>query len=292
MTAANLKNLKCGTQQGTHLSPEELCYVADHSFYGLGTVGAKQTAAAIAMAESEGWTGAVGDCTIGYSLGLWQIYAKKHMNTVLLGGDAFNAYDNAGMAAVVYETHGFHNWTTYWSTDGGKTNAGDGNGAYKTYLPQMIAAWPNRTKPGSVATTPSTNPGASPFSNGSVVSAAAESPVPGVNAAGQAVQTVTTAVSDTTSALASIGSGIAAGGRWLGNPHNWLRIAFVGLGGAVVIAGLGKLVGVNASTVASVVPGGKLASIAGAKIGTAQAGSAKAQYHSSRKAFHNYGSGG
>lgn len=32
-------------------------------------------------------------------------------------------------------------------------------------------------------------------------------------------------------------------GSWLANPHNWLRIAYVGLGTATVVAGLVKLIG-------------------------------------------------
>lgn len=31
-------------------------------------------------------------------------------------------------------------WTTWWSTDGGQTSAGYGQGAYRLYLPQAIAA--------------------------------------------------------------------------------------------------------------------------------------------------------
>jgi hypothetical protein len=60
------------------------------------------------------------------------------------------------------------------------------------------------------------------------------------------VSDIKDAAQNTTDALAAIGKGIGKGGMWIGNPHNWLRIAYVGLGGAVVIVGLAKLVGYDA----------------------------------------------
>jgi hypothetical protein len=75
--------------------------------------------------------------------------------------------------------------------------------------------------------------------------------------------------------------GKAAG--WLGNPHNWLRIAYVGLGAGVVIVGLAKLAGISATDVASVVPAGKVAAVAGSKVGAARQGSARSQYSAARK---------
>lgn len=258
------ETFQCGNDQGTHLTLEELCYVTDKSWYGVSAA-TKQTAAAIAMAESNGWTGAVGDCTIGYSLGLWQIHVPAWKATIALSGDAFNAYDNGGMATVVYEHGGFKNWSGYT------------NGNYQQYLPLVQVAWPKKTKPtvagstagiaGAVKELPQTLDAA-----GHAISPSglAEG-VPGV----QTIESVGQAVGQ-------IAVFVGKGAAWLGNPHNWLRIAFVGLGAGVVIAGLGKLVGVNAGTVAGVVPGGKLATAAGSKLGSAEAGSARSSFSSAR----------
>lgn len=254
----------CGQTQGVHLTLEELCYVADKSWYGVSAA-TKQTAAAIAMAESNGWTGAVGDCNIGYSLGLWQIHVPAWKATVSLSGDAFNAYDNGGMATVVYEHGGFKNWSTYT------------NNSYQQYVPLVQAAWPKKTRPkvagstagisGAIKELPQTADAAKEALSPSALAEA----VPGVPQAESVAQ-----------GIADIGIYLGKGAAWLGNPHNWLRIAFVGLGAGVIIAGLAKLVGVNASTVAGVVPGGKLATAAGSKLGSAEAGSAKSSFSSAR----------
>lgn len=265
-TQANPKTThQCGTEQGVHLTLEELCYVTDKSWYGVSTA-TKQTAAAIAMAESGGWTGAVGDCTIGYSLGLWQIHVPDWHATIALSGDAFNAFDNGGMATVVYEHGGFKNWSGYTS------------GNYLQYVPLIQASWSKKTKPAVAGSTAGIGGAVNELPQ--VVGAAEKALSPNELAKG-AVPGLSQAES-TAQGIASIGVYLGKTAVWVGNPHNWLRIAFVGLGAGVVIAGLAKLVGVSGSDVAGVVPGGSLAVKAGTARGNVQAKSAKSKYNDAR----------
>lgn len=57
------------------------------------------------------------------------------------------------------------------------------------------------------------------------------------------------------SAIVSIGQLVAKAGTWINDPGNWLRIAYVVLGGALVI---GALVVVAAPMASNVVPAGKV----------------------------------
>lgn len=58
----------------------------------------------------------------------------------------------------------------------------------------------------------------------------------------------TTAVTDV---LGDVGKAAWKAGGWLGNPHNWLRIAYVGLGAGTIIVGLAKLIGYDAGILPS-----------------------------------------
>lgn len=252
------KNYPCGNNQGAHLSTAELCWVVDKNFYGLGNDQNKQIAVAIALAESGGYTGAVGDCNSGYSLGLWQIHVPAHPVIIDAGGDPFNAYDNAGMAAEVYRLQKFKAWSTY------KDNS------YQSHMTDVTTAWPNKVKP--------LNVGSGTFKD---TDGHYTAPIIG------SAQTVVDDTKATAQGIASIGVYLGKGAAWIGNPHNWLRIAFVGLGAGVVIAGLAKLVGVSGSDVAGVVPGGSIAAKAGSRLGSAEAGSAKNSFRSARSQARN-----
>ena len=80
------------------------------------------TAVAIALAESSGNTAAIGDPTLGVSVGLWQINLKAHPEYTkqqLLDPQA-----NANAAYAVFGDAGsFRPWTTF------------NTGAYQAYLP-------------------------------------------------------------------------------------------------------------------------------------------------------------
>lgn len=69
-------------------------------------------AVAIALAESSGRPGAVGDVPIGGSVGLWQIYTKMHPE--FAGQDLTDPQTNANAAYQIYQrAGGFTPWTTY-----------------------------------------------------------------------------------------------------------------------------------------------------------------------------------
>jgi hypothetical protein len=108
-----------------------------------------EVATAIAMAESGGNPSSHGDIGLGPvgSWGLWQIYSGAwSLSNFGMGGQSFqdamsNPINNAKAAYVVSNKgSNFHPWTTYWSTDGGRSNSGNGNGAFKQYLPQARQA--------------------------------------------------------------------------------------------------------------------------------------------------------
>lgn len=47
----------------------------------------------------------------------------------------------------------------------------------------------------------------------------------------------------TAKAIGRIATTVEAASMWVSNPHNWLRLAYVGLGAGVVVVGLAKIVG-------------------------------------------------
>jgi hypothetical protein len=66
--------------------------------------------------------------------------------------------------------------------------------------------------------------------------------------------------------------------RWIGNPQNWLRIAYVSLGAGVVLVGLAKLIGYDsgaAKSLLSLKTGGATAAPAKAAKAPAEAKSTK-----------------
>jgi hypothetical protein len=79
-------------------------------------------AVAIALAESGGDPSALGDKTIGGSVGLWQIYVPKHPE--FTGWNLYDPQTNANAAFRVYQAA--HNTFTPWATYG--------NGMYMSYL--------------------------------------------------------------------------------------------------------------------------------------------------------------
>jgi MYXO-CTERM domain-containing protein len=78
-------------------------------------------AAAVAMAESSGQTDAVGDVSIGRSLGLWQIYIPSHPEA-----DPARLFDPVYNGQIAYQiSRGGADWRP-WSTYN--------NGAYQKFL--------------------------------------------------------------------------------------------------------------------------------------------------------------
>jgi hypothetical protein len=96
-----------------------------------GSPTAAPIAAAIALAESGGNPSAPGDG--GTSIGLWQVHMPDHPQ--YSEAQLLDPLGNA-RAAVQISNGGtdWMPWTSYWSRDGGKTNAGAGNGSFLQYL--------------------------------------------------------------------------------------------------------------------------------------------------------------
>lgn len=71
------------------------------------------TAVAIALAESSGHTGAMGDPTLGVSVGLWQINLRAHPEYSLT--ELMDPQTNASAAYAIYHAAGrtFQPWSTF-----------------------------------------------------------------------------------------------------------------------------------------------------------------------------------
>lgn len=111
---------------GTLSAADIAGYARNAGFAGVDLV----NAVAVALAESSGKPGAVGDLDItpGGSIGLWQINLQAHPD--LAGGDLTDPQTNADAAYEVYSNAGnsFTPWTT-WKT-----------GAYAAYMGTAASA--------------------------------------------------------------------------------------------------------------------------------------------------------
>lgn len=86
----------------------ELLYLASQAGFGQDS----STAAAIALAESDGKRTAVGDIDLGRSIGLWQINLRAHPEYSEL--ELYDAQTNANAAYQIYsDAGGFSPWTTF-----------------------------------------------------------------------------------------------------------------------------------------------------------------------------------
>jgi hypothetical protein len=171
---------------------------------------------AVALAESGGSTTVVN--SNGSNVGLWQIGAQGTLNDAGVGLSVAQLQDPATNARAAYEI---------WARAGGSfapdwTTAT--NGAAAAEVPKVQAAGITGGQGvGGVL-------GGLVTGIGTAVGGLAGEPVN----AGSIASTAGSAVSDAT--------GLATGGlnalEWLSVPANWGRIALVGLGAALVIAGL------------------------------------------------------
>lgn len=197
-----------------------------------------KVAAAIAMAESGGNPSAMVNDSDDLSYGLWQINMKGTMGPsrrALYGlsknEDLLDPSTNARvMSEISHQGQSFAAWTTY---TGGK---------YKQFLGATVTpvSLPN---PASVAT------GLGAFLQGAI---------PGVNTSLDVLDTVT-----------KVGGAVTNTARWVSNPKNWLRVAYVIGGGVLIYAGIQSLILPTATNVVGKVagfvgPGGKVSKIANA----------------------------
>lgn len=180
-------------------------------------------AAAIAMAESGGNATQITNDSDDYSFGLWQINMKGTMGPTrraLYGlsknEDLLDPATNARvMSAISHQGQNFTAWTTYTS------------GKWKEFQSANVA-WVPIPIPGLGIVPVPTSP----------------KDIPGVGAASDAINS------------AKIGANaVVAGGKWLSNTHNWVRIVYV-IGGIILVyAGVESLILPGATRAAGKVMG-------------------------------------
>lgn len=185
------------------LSPRQIYALAADA--GFKTPGQAITMTAIALAESGGNSDIVGHNRNGtIDVGLWQInsvhgYSESAMK---------DPRQNAAAAKKIHEQQGYTAWVAFTTTDPQRS--------YRRQLPAAINA----------------NPG-SGTSLGDILRSipVAAGVIPGV--ASEAASAV--------NPLAGLGNLVelaSKAGTFLMDPQNWLRIAYVVIGGALIIGGL------------------------------------------------------
>jgi Lysozyme like domain len=174
-----------------------------------------QTSVAVALAESGGNPAAHNLSSREDSRGLWQINVRAHPE---LAGNLFDPATNARAARAVLRKQGWRAWSVFT------------NGKFVLYMPTAGVAV--RSLPGGIDT-------------GDPVG----------DAAAGAVDSTVGAVVDAGKAVLSIADLMARAGTWISNPQNWLRVAYIALGGALLI---GALVVVAAPMASNVIPAGKV----------------------------------
>lgn len=202
-------------------------------------------AAAIAMAESGGnpndhnGNASTGDD----SYGLWQINmlgsmgpSRRALYGLSSNSDLFDPATNARvMSAISSQGKNFSAWTTYTRND------------YKRFMSNTVTA--SNVDPGGIL--------------GGALGGALGGFLPGA-----ASQTVGTSL-DALDAIKKAAGAMVNTARWVSNPQNWVRVAFVVGGGILVYAGIETLILPYASKpVAKVMgfvgPGGKVSKVASA----------------------------
>jgi len=202
----------------TTLSPAQLAGAARSAgFSGPALV----TAVAVALAESGGRTDAVNTNRNGSrDLGLWQINDRAH--PWITGQSWQDPKVNAAAAYRVYrEASGsFRPWVAFTSGSSSRFTLQAAQGAQAP---------------------------ADPPSGGGGILSGLPVDLPGLPGVGDAVD-----------AAKSAGNAVrlvASAGAWISNPHNWLRVAYVIVGGAMVVAGLQLTVSGRVQKIAAPITG-------------------------------------
>lgn len=161
---------------------------------------------AIALTESGGNTDATNTNKNGsVDTGLWQINSIHGIS-----GNLKDARTNARAAKTVYDKQGFGAWVVF------NTNT------YQRKLPDALRA----------------SSEAEGTSIGDILRALPVAAGTLTDVGGDVARQVGENVTDPLQAVGQIGGLIARAGTFLSDPQNWLRIAYVGLGAAMVIGGL------------------------------------------------------
>jgi hypothetical protein len=197
--------------------------------------------AAIGEAESSGRTDVVN--SIG-CVGIWQInqpvWVKQYPQwSVDWLKDPMH---NAQAAKVIYNAQGLGAWEAYT------------NGAYKKYYGGSVSTGGTATQAGWLQDFEKG------FSNGWNFNFGQE----GQDLQQQYDQSALGQVTNALGGLGQISDRVGAASAWLGNPHNWLRVAYVAIGGLVLLVGIGGIlrpvVQPVASTATKAFPAGRVAS--------------------------------
>lgn len=202
------------------------------------------TAVAVALSESGGRINATHTNSGGSTdYGLWQINDKAHPDLITADAQWWVAGFNAQMAFKVYQKAGnsFSPWSVFKS------------GAYLAHLPAAKIAAGNPQSSGLVQAGPDTVTTNNPISD-------LLSPLVGL-----------------ANAAKTIAGSVFKATAWSANPHNWVRVAFIGIGGVLVVSSLAVIakpyvMGAAAPIVgaaADIAPGGgaikKVAKVAASK---------------------------
>lgn len=204
------------------LSIEEVAWVASQYWnvppqISGGEDSAVVRATAIAMAESGGDAGVVNRKPPDLSYGLWQINMLGDMGPQRR--KEYNLASNEDLltpstnARVAHGIQQSQGWGA-WTTFT--------NGAYKDHLSAARKAWDNKKQPGAVG---------------------------GGSDQTEYEGTALTAIAN---AVLEVAKAIFKGAVWLADPHNWVRVALVGTGGALVVGALVIVAKPNTSPVAAV----------------------------------------
>lgn len=185
------------------LSPGQIYALARDAGFDRGRA---ITMTAIALAESGGDSDATNVNKNGsVDTGLWQINSIHG-----IGGNLKDPRTNARAAKTVYDKQGYGAWVVF------------NNNTYQRHLGDALDA-SSKTEGASLADVLK----AIPVAAGTLTGVAGQ-------VAGQVADNVT----DPLQAVGQIAGLIARAGTFINNPQNWLRIAYVGLGVAMVIGGL------------------------------------------------------
>lgn len=193
-------------------------------------------AVAVAMAESSGNTGAIGGLNANGSrdYGLWQINDRAHPDLLTADTQWWSPPLNAAMMFQVYKGAGFK-WTPWSVFNSGK---------------YLLFATEAKT--------------AAQFPDASLSQGFAEPQNNGLD--------LFAPISAISEAFKSIGGAIFKASAWMSNQQNWVRVAYTGLGTALIVGALIVVAKPYVTTAAkgaakvatTVIPAGKAAKVAGA----------------------------
>ncbi|HET7641156.1 MAG TPA: transglycosylase SLT domain-containing protein [Ktedonobacteraceae bacterium] len=198
------------------------------------------TMVAIAIAESGKDPEVVN--SIG-CVGLWQInqpvWVKQYPKWTV--DYLKNPLNNARAAKVVYDQQGLSAWETYTTSDPNKT--------YKRFLVGGQNALKTANVPGYKPNLPS-------GTVQDIISGASD-------AASSGVTSTVSGALDAAGQVGRLADLVAAAGQWITNPHNLIRVAWVVVGGVVLVVTVGSLAKpVTQPIVNTAKKAGKLAAVA------------------------------